>query len=86
MLSDILLFPITGPLHGVEWVARRIKDQVDHEVFSEQALRNRLHDLNERLDNHEISEEEFEAQEADLLDQLDRLEAERREELDERCE
>jgi hypothetical protein len=80
MLSDILLFPLTGPLHGVEWIARRIKDQVDHEVYSEESIRKRLVALNERLDNHEISEEEFEAEEAVLLDQLDQLEAERAEE------
>jgi gas vesicle protein GvpG len=80
MLSDILLFPITGPLRGMEWVARRIKDQVDHDVFSPESIRGRLHALNERLDNGEISEEEFATEEAVLLDQLERAEAERREE------
>jgi hypothetical protein len=80
MLSDILLFPLTAPLHGVEWVARRIKDQVDHELYSEQSIRDRLYALNERLDNHEISEEEFADEEAVLLEQLERAQAEQRDE------
>jgi hypothetical protein len=80
VLSDILLFPITGPLRGVEWVARRIKDQVDHDLFSPESIRGRLHALNERLDSGEISEEEFATEEAELLDQLERAEAERRDE------
>ncbi|MGN6110892.1 MAG: gas vesicle protein GvpG [Kofleriaceae bacterium] len=83
MLSDILLFPLTGPLRGVEWVARRIKDRVDDEFFSEKSIQERLYVLNERLDNHEISEEDFEAEEAELLDLLESAEAERREQSDE---
>lgn len=83
MLSDILLFPLTAPLHGVEWVARRIKDRVDDEFFSEKAIQERLYVLNERLDNQEISEEAFEAEEAELLELLESAEAERREQSDE---
>lgn len=83
MLSDLLLLPLTGPLHGVEWVAKRIKDQVDHELYSEESIRARLFALNERLDNQEISEEEFETEEAVLLEQLEAADAERREESDE---
>lgn len=83
MLSDILLFPVTGPLRGVEWLARKIKDQVDDELFSEKSIRRRLYALNERLDNHEISEEDFEEQEAELLELLERAQAERSEELNE---
>jgi hypothetical protein len=83
MLSDLLLFPITGPLRGVEWLARKIKDQVDDEFYSEKAIRKRLFALNERLDNGEISEEEFEAEEAELLELLERAEADRRDELHE---
>jgi hypothetical protein len=83
MLSDILLFPITGPLRGVEWLAKKIKNQVDDEVFSEKAIRKRLYALNEQLDNGEISEDDFEAEEAALLDELERAEAERREERNE---
>jgi hypothetical protein len=80
MLSDLLLLPITAPLHGVEWVARRIKDQVDHELYSKESIRDRLYALNERLDNHEISEEEFADEEAVLLEQLEAAEAEERDE------
>jgi hypothetical protein len=83
MLTDLLLFPITGPLHGVDWIARKIKEQVDDEMFSDKAIRKRLYALNQQLDNHEITEEEFEAQEAELLELLERAEAERREESNE---
>jgi cytochrome c-type biogenesis protein CcmH/NrfG len=83
MLSDLLLFPITGPLRGVEWLARKIKDQVDEELYSEKSLRKQLYALNEQLDKGEITEEEFEAAEAVLLEQLERAEAERRDESNE---
>lgn len=83
MLSDLLLFPITGPLRGVEWLTRKIKDQVDEELYSEKSLRKQLYALNEQLDKGEITEEEFEAAEAVLLEQLERAEAERRDESNE---
>ena len=77
MLSDLLLFPVTGPLHGVEWIARQIKEQVDSELYGVESVRDRLYALNERLDKHEISEEEFADEEAVLLELLERAEAER---------
>lgn len=83
MLSELLLFPVTGPLRGVEWLARKIKDQVDDELYSEKSIRQRLYALNERLDRGEITEEAFEAEEADLLDLLERAESEIRDESNE---
>jgi hypothetical protein len=70
LIDDILLLP----LHAVSWIAGEIYDAAQQEVANEgDTIRAELSELYMMLETGRISEEEFTAQEARLLDRLDVL-------------
>lgn len=71
LLIDDILF---APLHGLLWVARKVDEALDQEQEQEEEdLKARLRELYLRLESGQLTEEEFEAREAELLDRLDAL-------------
>ena len=69
-LTDLLTFPVLGPIKGVIWIAEKVAEQVEKELYDEDAVRGQLMELELRYDLGEISEEEYlEAEEA-LLERL----------------
>lgn len=73
LLSSVLLFPITGPLHGLTFILEQIRDQVDVELHEEGRLRNELVLLHVRYELGEITEHEFAALQAGLLGRLNAI-------------
>jgi hypothetical protein len=70
LIDDILL----APLHGLLWVARKVDDALGQEQEKEkEELETRLRELYLRLESGQLGEQEFEAQEAELLDRLDAI-------------
>ena len=63
MLHQLLFAPVTG----ITWIAEQIKDRVDTEMDDKGNLQKRLLALQLAFDMGEIPEDEFEAQEEDLL-------------------
>ncbi len=73
IVDDILL----SPFRGLGFILRQIHQAVQQEQANESDnLRAELSELYMMLETHQITEGEFSAQEAALLDRLDRLEAE----------
>jgi hypothetical protein len=70
LLFKLLTLPVMGPIEGVVWIAGKIAEQADREMFNEEAVRGQLMELELRLDMGEISEEEFDQVETILLEQL----------------
>jgi hypothetical protein len=70
LLSRLLLLPVSGPLHGSLWVARQIAETVERDRNSPTALREALRDAEARLIAGELSEQEYEAIETELLERL----------------
>lgn len=71
LIDDILFFP----LRGVFWIAREVHNAAQQEFANESdSTRAALSDLYMMLETGRISEQEFEMQEAPLLDRLDQLE------------
>lgn len=69
-LIDLLTFPVMGPIKGVTWIAEKVAEQAEKELYDEDAVRGQLMELELRYDLGEISEEEYlEAEEA-LLERL----------------
>lgn len=67
---------LLAPLHGLLWIARQIDDAVSQEQEKEaEEIQARLRELYQRLESGRLEEQEFEAQEAALLDRLDALTA-----------
>ena len=77
-LLKLVTFPVSLPLDGLLWVANRIKDQAEAVYYDEGAVRARLLELELKLDLGEISEEDYQTAEDELIDLLNDI-RERRE-------
>jgi uncharacterized membrane protein len=75
LLSEILLSPITGPVRAVGFVTNRVKDQVESEYLNEGKVQAELLDLTLRYDRGEISDDEYQQQEAVILEHLNDIRA-----------
>lgn len=69
LIDDILL----APLRAVVWVAKKINEVAEQEVSDEGRIKEKLMELQLRFEMDEISEEEYDIQEKELLEQLDAL-------------
>jgi hypothetical protein len=70
IVDDILLFPISGVL----WVFNEIYDAADQELHNESdGITAQLQQLYAMLEAGDITEAEFDRQEAELLDRLDEI-------------
>jgi len=70
LIDDIFLAPFRGLTFVAEAVYDAAKDQVENERT---ALRDELNDLYMQLEVGEITEEEFDEREEEILDRLDDL-------------
>ena len=74
LLVDDILF---SPVKGIMWIFRQIHELAEEELAGEaDRIRESLTELYMQLETGEITEEEFEQQEAVLLDRLDALDEE----------
>ncbi len=69
ILDDILL----APCKFVTWIGRTIHDQAEAEVTDESVIRERLLDLQTRMELGEIGEEEYLKQETTLMHRLNEI-------------
>lgn len=76
MFFDLLLAPVMAPISGVSWIAEKILDQADGELDETENLGKRLLALQLAFDMGDISEEDFETQEEELLLAIQALEDE----------
>ncbi|HEX7833201.1 MAG TPA: gas vesicle protein GvpG [Thermoanaerobaculia bacterium] len=70
ILDDILLLPITGPISGFKWVMNTIQKMADEELMNDQPWKERLIELQMRLELGEISEEDYTVEEAVVFQAL----------------
>ena len=70
ILIDLLALPVTGPIKGVMWIAQKLFEQAEKELYDPGAIRGQLMELELRFDLGEISEEEYLAAEEELLARL----------------
>ena len=75
MLLNLLTAPLLAPVQGVTWIAEKLAEQADNELYNEGAVRGQLMELELRLDMGEISEDEFMAVEEALLERLKMIRA-----------
>ncbi len=69
VLDDILLAPIRVPV----WVSKKLGEAAYAEMTDENSVRQQLLELQMRLELGEVSEEEYERREADLLEEIERI-------------
>lgn len=70
ILTKILTFPLTGPLDGTMWIAEKLLEQAEGEIYDEGKVRAKLMELETLLDLGEISEDVYMEAEDALLERL----------------
>ncbi len=76
MFLDLLFLPVTGPIGGLIWIGEKIQERADIEYDESENLHKLLLSLQLAYDMGNISEEEFEIQEEELLLKIQALEEE----------
>lgn len=77
LVDDILL----APLKGVIWLGKKINEIAEKEVSDEGRIKEKLMELQLRFEIDEISEEEYNTQEKELLERLDAIRKAKEEEV-----
>lgn len=75
MLIHFLTFPVSAPVSGLMWIGEKILEQATPEIDSKENLSQQLLTLQLAFDLGEISEEEFEEKEKELLLAIEAAEA-----------
>lgn len=73
LLTDLLLLPIMGPVKGMAFIAQQVQDAAEAGLVNEEEVQAELLSLSMQRDTGEISEAEYEAYEAELLDLLEAM-------------
>lgn len=76
MFLNLLFLPVTGPIGGLIWIGEKIQERADIEYDEAENLHKLLLSLQLSYDMGNISEEEFEIQEEELLLKIQALEEE----------
>lgn len=71
ILDSILL----APVNGIVFVASKVRDMAMDQLLDEEGTRRELRGLYVKLERSEISEDEFEMREAQLVERLEEIEA-----------
>ena len=69
-LSTLLSLPVSGPLSGLGWIARQIAAAARQQMLDPKRIETALLLLERRLEDGQIDEATFEAEEALLLEEL----------------
>jgi hypothetical protein len=69
-LSTLLSLPVSGPLSGLGWIARQIAAAARQQMLDPKRIETALLLLERRLEDGQIDEAAFEAEEALLLEEL----------------
>ncbi|MEO0915903.1 MAG: gas vesicle protein GvpG [Pseudomonadota bacterium] len=67
LLGTLMTLPVAGPLKGSLWVAKKIHETAENELNDPSAIRRALARLEEQLLAGEISEDDYDEAEMDLL-------------------
>jgi hypothetical protein len=69
LMTGLLLLPL-APVRGVGWVANVLADEAERELESRQSPERALADLQAKRANGEISDEDADALEAELIERM----------------
>ena len=73
LLTALAKLPL-APVYGVVWVAEKLAQEADRELYGEDAIRRRLAEVQVAMELGEIDEEEYVVRETALLAALEAAE------------
>ena len=77
LLDDILLLPLRLPVAGFNWIMKQIQTMADEELLNDQPWKERLIELQMKLEVGDITEEEYAVEEAQVFQALRDIRARR---------
>lgn len=70
LLSNILFFPVTGPVAGIRWALGKVQAVAEEELTDDSAVKQELMELQMLQELGEIDEAEYVRREAVLMQRL----------------
>ncbi|HUP63731.1 MAG TPA: gas vesicle protein GvpG [Thermoanaerobaculia bacterium] len=70
LLDDLLMLPFKAPVAGFRWIMKQIQTMADDEMMNAQVWKERLIELQMKLELGEISEEDYVVEEAIVFQRL----------------
>ena len=70
LLTNLLFFPITGPVAGIKWSLGKVQKVVEEELTDDAPVKQELMELQMRLELGDIDDAEYVRREADLMARL----------------
>lgn len=67
LLTNIIFFPVTGPVAGIKWVLGRVKQVAEAELTDDTPIKQELMELEMKREIGDIDDAEFLAREAELM-------------------
>ena len=75
LLTNLLFFPVTGPVAGIRWSLGKVQRVVEEELTDDTAIKQELMELNMLLELGDIDDEEYVRREADLMTRMREIRA-----------
>lgn len=67
LLTNILFFPVTGPVAGVRWSLNKVLQVAEEELSDDTPIKQELMELQMKLELGDIDDDEYVRREADLM-------------------
>jgi Gas vesicle protein G len=75
LLTNLLFFPITGPVAGIKWSLGKVQKVVEEELTDDAPVKQELMELQMRLELGDIDDAEYVEREAALMARLREIRA-----------
>lgn len=70
LISNILFFPVTGPVAGIRWALGKVQTVVEEELTDDSSVKQELMELQMQLELGDIDDAEYVRREATLMQRL----------------
>src|SRR5436305_11713386 len=70
LISNILFFPVTGPVAGIRWALGKVQTVVEEELTDDSSVKQELMELQMQLELGDIDDAKYVRQEAALMQRL----------------
>jgi gas vesicle protein GvpG len=70
LITNILLFPVTGPVAGIRWTLAKVQQVAEEELTDDSAVKQELMELQMQLELGDIDDDGYVRREAELMQRL----------------
>ena len=70
LLTNLLFFPVTGPVAGIKWTLGKVQQVVEDELTDDSPIKQDLMELQMQLELGDIDDDEYVRREAELMARL----------------